>query len=88
MNKIELTRLTREYTELLLSIPLYIIAPRTFASPHLFILDSMLLASFTALEDDVTKESPFKFICEKPDILKGFLNVHLLSINEPNQFVV
>lgn len=55
----------------------YIIAPRAFATPHLFTADSTLPATFTALEDGclftATKESLFKLISEEPGILKNFL---------------
>ena len=55
----------------------YIIAPRAFATPHLFTTDNTLPATFTALEDSVlftaTKESLFKVISEEPGILKSFL---------------
>jgi len=55
----------------------YIIAPRAFATPHLFSTDNTLPATFTALEDGylftATKESLFKLISEEPGILKSFL---------------
>ncbi len=57
----------------------YIIAPRAFATPHLFSTDSTLPATFTALEDGIlftaTKDSLFKLISEEPGILKSFLCV-------------
>lgn len=57
----------------------YIIAPRAFATPHLFNKDTTLPATFTALEDGVlltaTKDSVFKLISENPDLLKSFLSV-------------
>lgn len=55
----------------------YIIAPRAYATPHLFSTDNTLPATFTALEDGylftATKESLFKLISEEPGILKSFL---------------
>ncbi|NDV65787.1 Crp/Fnr family transcriptional regulator [Bacteroides sp. 224] len=55
----------------------YIVAPRAYATPHLFSTDNTLPATFTALEDGIlftaTKESLFKLIAEEPDILKNFL---------------
>ena len=46
----------------------YIIAPRTFATPHLFNSNNTLPATFTALEDSVvlmaTKDSTFKVISQ------------------------
>lgn len=57
----------------------HIIAPRAFATPHLFKKDTTLPATFTALEDSVlftaSKESVFKLISENPDLLKSFLAV-------------
>lgn len=57
----------------------YIIAPRTFATPHLFTSDTTLPATFTALEDSVllmaTKESTFKVISQDPQVLHNFLCV-------------
>lgn len=48
----------------------YIIAPRTFATPHLFNSNNTLPATFTALEDSVilmaTKDSTFKVISQDP----------------------
>lgn len=55
----------------------YIIAPRTFATPHLFSSNNTLPATFTALEDSVllmvTKESTFKVISQDPQVLHNFL---------------
>lgn len=56
----------------------YIIAPRAFATPHLFnSTDDRLPVTFTALEDSIlftaTKESTFKLISEEPNILRNFL---------------
>ena len=55
----------------------YIIAPRTFATPHLFNSDNTLPATFTALEYSVvlmaTKDSTFKVISQDPQVLHNFL---------------
>lgn len=55
----------------------HIIAPRAFATPHLFNTDNTLPATFTAIEDGIlftaTKDSLFKLISEEPNILKSFL---------------
>lgn len=55
----------------------YIIAPRTFATPHLFNSNNTLPATFTALEDSVvlmaTKESTFKVISQDSQVLHNFL---------------
>lgn len=55
----------------------YIVAPRAFATPHLFKTDGTLPATFTVLEEGVlftaTKDSVFRLISEHPDILKNFL---------------
>ncbi|WP_178795317.1 cyclic nucleotide-binding domain-containing protein [Bacteroidaceae bacterium] len=56
----------------------YIIAPRAFATPHLFnTVDNRLPVTFTALEESVlftaSKESTFKLISEEPSILRSFL---------------
>jgi cAMP-binding proteins - catabolite gene activator and regulatory subunit of cAMP-dependent protein kinases len=55
----------------------YIIAPRTFATPHLFSSNNTLPATFTALENSVllmaTKESTFKVISQDPQVLHNFL---------------
>ena len=55
----------------------YIIAPRTFATPHLFNPNNTLPATFTALEDSVilmaTKDSTFKVISQDPQVLHNFL---------------
>ena len=55
----------------------YIIAPRTFATPHLFNSNNTLPATFTALEDSVilmaTKASTFKVISQDPQVLHNFL---------------
>ena len=57
----------------------HIIAPRAFATPHLFKADTTLPATFKATEDGVllkaTKDSVFKLISEFPDLLKSFLCV-------------
>lgn len=55
----------------------YIVAPRAFATPHLFKTDGTLPATFTVLEEGIfftaTKDSVFQLISEHPDILKNFL---------------
>lgn len=55
----------------------HIIAPRAFATPHLFKTDGTLPATFTVIDDGIlftaTKESVFSLISEHPDILKSFL---------------
>lgn len=55
----------------------HIVAPRAFATPHLFSTDNTLPATFTVVEDGIwftaTKESLFKLISEEPAILKSFL---------------
>lgn len=57
----------------------YIIAPRAFATPHLFKQDTTLPATFTVLEDGAlltaTKESVFRLISENPELLKSFLSI-------------
>jgi len=57
----------------------YIVAPRAFATPHLFNTDNTMPATFTAVEDGVlftaTKESLFKLISEEPNILLSFLKI-------------
>ncbi|RHJ51547.1 Crp/Fnr family transcriptional regulator [Bacteroides sp. AM10-21B] len=57
----------------------YIIAPRAFATPHLFGSNNTLPATFTAIEDSTlftaTKESTFKLISQDPQILHNFLCV-------------
>ena len=56
-----------------------IIAPRAFATPHLFSKDNTLPATFTVTVKGVllkaTKESVFKLISEEPELLKNFLCV-------------
>lgn len=56
-----------------------IIAPRAFATPHLFSKDHTLPATFTVTIKGTllkaTKESVFKLISEEPDLLKNFLCV-------------
>ena len=57
----------------------YIIAPRAFATPHLFSADNTLPATFTALEEGImltaTRESLFQLFSEEPGILRNFLRV-------------
>lgn len=54
-----------------------IIAPRAFATPHLFSKDNTLPATFTVVEDGVllsaSKEALFQLISEYPQLLKSFL---------------
>ena len=56
---------------------LYILAPRAFATPHLFGSNTTLPATFTAIEDCIlftaTKESTFKLISQDPKVLHNFL---------------
>lgn len=56
-----------------------IIAPRAFATPHLFSKDNTLPATFTVTKKGVlfkaSKESVFKLISEEPHLLKNFLCV-------------
>lgn len=56
----------------------HIIAPRAFATPHLFNnVDNRLPVTFTAVEDSIlftaSRESTFKLISEEPNILRSFL---------------
>lgn len=58
----------------------HIIAPRAFATPHLFNeTDNRMPATFTAVEDGIlltaSKESTFNLISKEPGILKNFLCV-------------
>lgn len=56
----------------------YIIAPRTFATPHLFNSNNTLPATFTALEDSVvlmaTKDSTFKVISQDAGVAQFSLH--------------
>lgn len=56
-----------------------IIAPRAFATPHLFSKDNTLPATFTVTIKGTlfkaSKDSVFKLISEEPDLLKNFLCV-------------
>ena len=56
-----------------------IIAPRAFATPHLFSKDSTLPATFTVTISGVllkaTKDSVFQLISKEPTLLKNFLCV-------------
>lgn len=56
-----------------------IVAPRSFATPHLFSGDNMLPATFTATMPGVLltapRESVFRLISEEPYLLKNFLHV-------------
>lgn len=54
-----------------------IIAPRAFATPHLFSTDGILPATFTAMENGIlftaSKDSMFALISQEPKILQNFL---------------
>ena len=54
-----------------------IVAPRAFATPHLFSTTNILPATFTVIENGIfftaTKDSVFKLISEQPSLLKSFL---------------
>lgn len=54
-----------------------IIAPRAFATPHLFNKDNTLPATFTAVEEGILLSAPkdalFQLISENPQLLKSFL---------------
>ncbi|MBK5720374.1 Crp/Fnr family transcriptional regulator [Dysgonomonas sp. Marseille-P4677] len=56
-----------------------IVAPRAFATPHLFNDNNIFPATFSVVEDGIllkaTKESVFKLISSVPDLLKNFLKV-------------
>lgn len=56
-----------------------IVAPRAFATPHLFKEDNRLPATFKTIEESIlltaTKDSTFRLISECPDILRSFLCV-------------
>lgn len=56
-----------------------IVAPRAFATPHLFKEDNRFPATFKAVKESVlltaTKESTFRLISECPDVLRNFLCV-------------
>lgn len=56
-----------------------IIAPRAFATPHLFSKDTTLPATFTAVEEGILltapKETLFQLISENPQLLRSFLCV-------------
>ena len=70
----------------------YIIAPRTFATPHLFGSNNTLPATFTALEDSIlltaTKESTFKLISQDPQVLHNFFcisgNCNICTVSRLN----
>lgn len=70
----------------------YIIAPRTFATPHLFSSNNTLPATFTALEDSVllmaTKESTFKLISQDSQVLHNFFcisgNCNICTVSRLN----
>ncbi len=54
-----------------------IVAPRSFAMPHLFSGNDIFPATFTTVEDSLlfraTKDSAFKLISSNPELLKNFL---------------
>lgn len=56
-----------------------LVAPRSFATPHLFDGNNIFPATFTVAEDGllmrVTKESAFKLISSEPELLKNFLRL-------------
>lgn len=56
-----------------------IVAPRAFATPHLFKEDNRSPATFKTIEESIlltaTKDSTFRLISECPDILRSFLCV-------------
>ena len=56
-----------------------IVAPRAFATPHLFEEDNRFPATFKTIEESIlltaTKDSTFRLISECPDILRSFLCV-------------
>ena len=56
-----------------------IVAPRSFATPHLFSRDQTLPATFTATMPSTLlmapRESVFRLISEEPYLLKNFLHV-------------
>lgn len=56
-----------------------IIAPRAFATPHLFKEDNRFPATFKTIKESIlltaTKDSTFRLISECPDVLKSFLCV-------------
>lgn len=57
----------------------YIVAPRTFATPHLFGTNNTLPATFTAIEEGTlftaTQESTFNLISQDAKVLHNFLCV-------------
>lgn len=56
-----------------------IVAPRAFATPHLFDGNNIFPATFTVVEDGLllraTKESAFSLISSEPELLKNFLRL-------------
>ncbi len=56
-----------------------IIAPRAFATPHLFDEHNIYPATFSVIEDGVllkaTKDSVFNLISSNPELLKNFLRI-------------
>ena len=64
-----------------------IIAPRAFATPHLFGENNILPATFTVSKDSIllmaTRTSVFKLISSVPQLLHSFLCVTATAINVP-----
>lgn len=56
-----------------------IVAPRSFATPHLFNDNNIFPATFTVIEDGIllkaTRDSVFKQISSEPEMLKNFLRL-------------
>ena len=56
-----------------------LVAPRSFATPHLFDGNNVFPATFTVAEDGLlmraTKESAFRLISSEPEMLKNFLRL-------------
>ncbi|MDU1891304.1 MAG: Crp/Fnr family transcriptional regulator [Dysgonomonas sp.] len=56
-----------------------IVAPRAFATPHLFNDNNIFPATFTVMEEGIllraTKDSVFKLISSEPELLKNFLRL-------------
>lgn len=56
-----------------------LVAPRSFATPHLFDGNNVFPATFTVAEDGIllraTKESAFRLISSEPEMLKNFLRL-------------
>jgi len=56
-----------------------LVAPRSFATPHLFDGNNIFPATFTVAEDGllmrITKDSAFRLISSEPEMLKNFLRL-------------